>query len=58
MVWEERGKPLDLLAAYGAGIQLHVEDLADHVAGRERRDSKVRFGELLPAYQELAGAVS
>ena len=58
VVWEERGKPMDLLAAYGAGIQLHVEDLADHVAGRERRDSRERFGELFPAYQELAKAIS
>src|SRR6266545_2966430 len=38
VVWEERGMPLDLLSAYGAGVQLHVEDLADHLAGRERRD--------------------
>ena len=26
LVWEERGMPLDQLAAYGAGIQVHVED--------------------------------
>jgi uncharacterized protein YndB with AHSA1/START domain len=53
--WEERGMPLDLLSAYGAGVQLHVEDLADHLAGRERRDdAKARWGELHPAYQDLA----
>ncbi len=57
VVWEERGMPLELLAAYGAGIQIHVEDLEDHVAGRERRDSKARFDELFPAYQELAGTI-
>lgn len=51
--WEERGRPLQYLAAYGAGIQIHVEDLADHVAGRDRRDSKARFDELLPAYEKL-----
>jgi hypothetical protein len=28
LIWEERGMPLDLLAAYGAGVQVHVEDLA------------------------------
>src|SRR5512133_2742368 len=28
LVWEERGIPLGQLAAYGAGIQVHVEDLA------------------------------
>ena len=56
MVWEERGMPLDLLSAYGAGVQLHVEDLADHLAGRERReDAKARWDELHPAYKTLAG---
>jgi hypothetical protein len=28
LVWEERGMPLNQLAAYGAGVQIHVEDLA------------------------------
>jgi uncharacterized protein YndB with AHSA1/START domain len=54
VVWEERGMPVDLLAAYGAGIQIHVEDLADHLAGRGRRDAKPRFDELFASYQELA----
>jgi uncharacterized protein YndB with AHSA1/START domain len=54
LVWEERGMPLDHLAAYGAGIQVHVEDLAAHIAGRERGDADARWGELLPAYQDLA----
>ena len=55
VVWEERGMPLDLLSAYGAGVQLHVEDLADYLAGRERRDdAKARWDELHPAYQRLA----
>jgi uncharacterized protein YndB with AHSA1/START domain len=55
LVWEERGMPRDLLAAYGAGVQIHVEDLAAHIAGREQRgDAKARWDELLPAYQELA----
>lgn len=57
LVWEERGMPLDKIAFYGAGIQLHVEDLADHIAGRERRDGERRFDELVPAYQELAAAI-
>ena len=46
--------PLNLLAAYGAGIQVDVEDLAAHLAGRERCNATARFEELLPAYQELA----
>jgi uncharacterized protein YndB with AHSA1/START domain len=55
VVWEERGMPVDLLSAYGAGVQIHLEDLEDHLAGRERRDDvKARWGELHPAYQELA----
>ena len=56
LVWEERGMPLDHLAAYGAGIQVHVEDLAAYIAGRERCDADARWGELLPAYQDLAAS--
>ncbi len=54
LVWEERGMPLDHLAAYGAGIQVHVEDLAAHLAGRGRCDAEARWDELMPAYQDLA----
>ena len=54
LVLEERGMPLDHLAAYGAGIQVHVEDLAAHISGRERCDAEARWNELLPAYQDLA----
>ena len=57
LVLEERGMPLDLLAAYGAGMQIHVEDLAAHLAGRERCDAEARWNELLPAYQDLAANV-
>ena len=57
LVIEERGMPLDLLAAYGAGIQVHVEDLVAHLAGRERCDADARWAELLPAYQDLAANV-
>ncbi|TVZ04020.1 hypothetical protein EAS64_16495 [Trebonia kvetii] len=56
VVWEERGMPVEYLAGYGAGIQVHVEDLAAHEAGRERCDAEARFGELFPAYQELAAS--
>ena len=57
LVWEERGMPLDQLAAYGAGIQVHVEDLAAYLAGREHCDVEARWNELLPAYQDLAASV-
>lgn len=58
LVLEERGMPIDLLAAYGSGIQVHVEDLAAHLAGRERCDADARWNELIPAYQDLAANVS
>src|SRR6266498_378859 len=58
LVWEERGMPVDLLAAYGAGVQIHVEDLAAYLAGRELEDTRARWDGLLPAYQELAADVS
>jgi uncharacterized protein YndB with AHSA1/START domain len=57
LVLEQRGVPLDYLAAFGAGIQVHVEDLAAHLAGRERCDSDARMDELLPAYQDLAANI-
>jgi uncharacterized protein YndB with AHSA1/START domain len=57
LVLEERGMPLDLLAAYGAGIQVHVEDLAAHLSGRDRCDAEARWNELIPAYQDLAAGV-
>jgi uncharacterized protein YndB with AHSA1/START domain len=57
LVFEHRGVPLDLLYAYGAGEQIHVEDLADYLAGRERRDAEARWNELEPAYRELADNV-
>jgi uncharacterized protein YndB with AHSA1/START domain len=58
LVWEERGMALDLLAAYGAGVQIHVEDLAAYLAGRERVDAGARWNELQPAYEDLAANVS
>jgi uncharacterized protein YndB with AHSA1/START domain len=54
LVVEERGLPLPLLPAYGAGVQIHVENLADHIAGRESADAEARWDELLPAYRDMA----
>jgi uncharacterized protein YndB with AHSA1/START domain len=53
LVIEQRGLPLQWLAAFGAGLQIHVEDLAAHLAGDERCDSDARMGELIPAYEGL-----
>ncbi len=57
VVWEERGMPVAYLAGYGAGIQVHVEDLAAHLAGRERCDPDARMAELFHAYEDLAATV-
>lgn len=53
LVWEERGLPLDKLAAYGAGIQIHIEDLGAYLAGGEPCDANARWDELEPAYDAL-----
>jgi uncharacterized protein YndB with AHSA1/START domain len=57
LVIEVQGMPLDKIAAYGAGWQIHVENLAAYLAGRERDDTKARWDELVPSYQELAANV-
>ena len=63
LVVEERGMPLDLLHGYGAGIQIHFEHLADHIAGREPRDieesniERALGASSSPPYQALAANV-
>jgi uncharacterized protein YndB with AHSA1/START domain len=57
LVWEERGMQVDEVAAYGAGVQIHVEDLAAHLAGRERGDAEARWTELQPLYDDLAAKI-
>jgi uncharacterized protein YndB with AHSA1/START domain len=57
-VIEERGMPVNLLAAYGAGVQVHVEDLAAHIGGRGRVDASARWDALQPAYEELAEKIN
>jgi hypothetical protein len=54
LVIEDRGVPLGRIAAYGAGDQIHVEDLAAYLAGRAPCDARARWQELHPAYQRLA----
>ena len=56
LVIEERGVPLDQLAAYGAGWQVHAEDLAAHVAGLERDADDARWVDMGPTYREMLGA--
>lgn len=57
LIVEERGMPVDAVAAYGAGVQIHVEDLAAHLAGRERCDAGARWNELQPVYEDLAANI-
>lgn len=54
LILEERGMPVHLLADYGAGIQVHVEDLAAEIAGGGRCDAETRWAQLKPAYEDLA----
>ena len=55
---EVRGMPLDKIAFYGAGWQIHAENLATYLAGRERADTEARWDELIPPYQNLAAQLS
>ncbi len=57
LVIEVRGVPLDKIAFYGAGWQIHAENLAAHIAGRERGNTEARWDELVPPYQDLAANI-
>jgi uncharacterized protein YndB with AHSA1/START domain len=57
LVLEVRGMPLDKIAFYGAGWQIHAENLAAYLAGRERGDTEARWAELVPPYQNLAAGI-
>ncbi len=57
LVIEVRGMPLDKIAFYGVGWQIHAENLASYLAGRERGNSEARWDELVPPYQDLAANV-
>jgi hypothetical protein len=49
-VVQQTGLPLEHLAAYGAGLQVHVEDLIAQVTGRPERQTPARWDELHPGY--------
>jgi hypothetical protein len=57
LVVEERGLPVKLLAAYGAGVQIHVENLADYLNGREPRDTEALWNQLFPLYEAVAANI-
>jgi uncharacterized protein YndB with AHSA1/START domain len=58
LVIEVRGMPLDAIAFYGVGWQIHAENLAAYLAGRTLGDTQARWDDLVPAYQELAASIS
>ncbi len=58
LVIEVHGMPLDKIAFYGAGWQIHAEHLAAYLAGREPGDTETRWGELIPPYQDLAAKIT
>ncbi len=58
LVIEVRGIPLDVVVYYGVGWQIHAENLAAYLGGRERGDSEARWADLVPPYQDLAAKVS
>ncbi|MGH8981503.1 MAG: SRPBCC domain-containing protein [Acidimicrobiales bacterium] len=57
LVIEVRGIPLDPLPFYGVGWQIHLENLASYLAGRDRGDTEARWEELIPSYQALAADI-
>jgi uncharacterized protein YndB with AHSA1/START domain len=57
LVIEVSGLPLDKIAFYGAGWQMHAENLARYLVGREHGGEEGRWAELVPAYQNLAAHI-
>ena len=57
LVIEVLGMPLDKIAFYGAGWQIHAENLAAYLTGRERGDAEARWDELVAPYQDLAASI-
>jgi uncharacterized protein YndB with AHSA1/START domain len=51
---EVRGMPLDKIANYGAGWQIHAENLAAYLSGREPGAVGPRWSDLVPHYRALA----
>ena len=58
LVIEVKGMPLDKIAFFGAGWQIHAENLAAYLAGGEPDDVEARWEELVPPYQDSAANIS
>lgn len=57
LVIEIRGMPTEKVAFYGAGWQIHAENLAAYLAGDAHGDTETRWSELVPLYQDLAASI-
>lgn len=55
LVVEERGFPLDRVAAHGAGWQVHIEDLGAHLDGRAPSVWGERWREIQGDYRTPSG---
>ena len=53
LVVEERGLPAEKTFYYGAGWQVHLEDLGTSLAGKTPAPWKERWDELTPSYREM-----
>ena len=49
--------PIEAVAFYGAGWQIHAENLAAYLAGRDRGETEGRWDQLVSAYQVLAADI-
>lgn len=54
LIREGRGMPVDKLPAYGAGMQIEIEDLAAYLAGHQPGDVEARWTALQSAYDDVA----
>lgn len=54
VVVTKRGAPAQWIAAFGVGVQIHVENLAAHLAGGGPVDPDPYWAQLLPRYERLA----
>lgn len=55
LVLEVRGMPLDAIAFFGAGWQIHAENLAGYLAGREPNNVEAPLGKTRPSLSGLGG---
>jgi uncharacterized protein YndB with AHSA1/START domain len=57
VVLTKHGPPLEMIAAYGTGTQLHLENLRAYLAGLGPVDPDPYWTALLPEYERLAAAL-